>query len=60
MRTLRDPIYSAGPTAGVTTFLDRAVAGGVRAGALTQHEELYISWNSFLNVNIIAKKGIVA
>lgn len=31
---------------------------GVRAGALTQHEELYISWNSFLNLNIIAKKGI--
>lgn len=30
----------------------------VRAGALTQHEELYISWNSFPNLNIIAKKGL--
>lgn len=27
-------------------------------GPLTQHEKFYISWKAFLNLNIIAKKGI--
>jgi hypothetical protein len=59
MRTLRS-VHLQPASAGVIAFLDRAVARQHRvgAGALTQHEELYRSWNSFLNPNIIAKKGV--
>lgn len=60
MRTLRDSCVQCVAGAGVITSPETAVAPAAAGGAgdLTQPEDSYILWNSLLNLNVIAKRGI--